>query len=441
MDVKTAFLHGIIDQLLYVEVPKGYEDQWKNQVCLLKRALYGLKQSPRLWYERLAEFLFTKLGLQRIHADHSIFVTNEGVRGPIITTFVDDLNIFAPRGSGIISRINSELAAAFDMVDMGPLAFYVGLKVTRDREKKTIKLSQPGYIEKLLDRHGMLKAKTTKVPMRETALLPSDAPTSDLEKAKYSANVGSIMYAMVETRIDIAFATSTVSRFAKNPSSEHFNAIDQILRYLAGSRERGITFGGEKELKLVGYSDSDWAGDHADRKSTSGFVFMLNGGPISYASKKQAVVALPSTEAEYVALSLAAREATWLRLLLTELGLLTPSEQFAEIQVHENNKCAEAILPTSARDQDKPVPDELISEKIPITIKGDNQSSISLANNPVLHTRTKHIDIQHHYIRDEVASGRINLVYTPTGEMLADGLTKPLSHVKFLNIIRQIRME
>ena len=130
MDVKTAFLHGIIDQLVYVEVPKGYEDQWKNQVCLLKKALYGLKQSPRLWYERLAEFLFTKLGFQRIHADHSIFVTNEGVRGPIITTFVDDLNIFAPRGSGIISRIKSELAAAFDMVDMGPLAFYVGLKVT-----------------------------------------------------------------------------------------------------------------------------------------------------------------------------------------------------------------------------------------------------------------------------------------------------------------------
>ena len=166
--------------------------------------------------------------------------------------------------------------------------------------------------------------------MRETALLPSDPPASDLEKAKYSAKDGSIMYAMVETRIDIAFATSMVSRFAKNPSLGHFNAIDQNLRYLAGSRDRGIIFGGEKELKLVGYSDSDWARDHADRKSTSGFVFMLNGGPISYASKKQAVVALSSTEAEYVALSLAAREATWLRLLLTELGLLTPSEQFCQ---------------------------------------------------------------------------------------------------------------
>ena len=249
----------------------------------------------------------------------------------------------------------------------------------------------------------------------------------------------------------------------KNPSSEHFHAIDQILRYLAGSPDRGITLGGEEELKLIGYSDSDWAGDHADRKSTSGFVFTLNGGQVSYASKKQAIVALSSTEGEYVALSLAVREAIWLRLLLTELGLLTLSDQFAEIHIHKHNKCAEAILLAPIPDQVQPLLTDQIQpvstdeiqpfltdqiQPLPtnqnlssIEIKGDNQSSIALAKNPVLHTRTKHIDIQHHYIRDEVSSGRIRLVYTPTEEMLADGLTKPLSHVKFLNFIRQLRME
>ncbi len=217
------------------------------------------------------------------------------------------------------------------------------------------------------------------------------------------------MYAMVETRIDIAFATSMVSRFAKNPGPDHFSAVDQILRYLAGSPERRITFAGESELNLIGYSDSDWAGDHADRKSTSGFVLTLNGGPISYGSKKQAVVALSSTEAEYVALSLAAREATWLRLLLTELGLLQPDQQFAEIRVHESNKCVDAILPP-AKQYQRPdnegeithkqkslpqigvipdLPDTIQSSSTPITLKGDNQSSIALANNPVLHTRTK----------------------------------------------------
>ena len=457
MDVKTEFLHGIIDQLLYVEVPRGYEQEWKDQICRLRRALYGLKQSPRLWYERLSNFLLTKLGLHRLHADHSIFVTPQGVQGPIVTTFVDDLNIFTPAGSGIMKRVKEELAAAFDIVDMGPLAFYVGLKVTRDRERKTIKLSQPGYIEKLFDRHGMLKAKTVKIPMRETPLLPYEKPVTSIKKTKYAAKIGSIMYEMVETRIDIAFATSMVSRFTKNPGPDHFSAVDQILRYLAGSQDRGITFGGESELRLVGYSDSDWAGDHADRKSTSGFVFTLNGGPISYGSKKQAVVALSSTEAEYVALSLAAREATWLRLLLTELGLLQPDQQFAEIRAHESNKCVDAISrpdiqyerPDSGGDiaqQQKraeisDLSDTVQPPPVPITLKGDNQSSIALSNNPILHTRTKHIDIQHHYIRDEVTSGRINLVYTPTELMLADGLTKPLSSVKFLNFIREMHME
>ncbi len=314
---------------------------------------------------------------------------------------------------------------------MGPLAFYVGLKVTRDRKKKTIKLSQPGYIEKLLDRQGMLKAKTAKTPMRETSLLPYEKPVSSNEKTKYAAKIGSIMYAMVETQIDIAFATSMVSRFAKNPGPDYFSAVDQILRCLAGSPERDITFGGESELNLIGYSDSDWAGDHADKKSTLGFVFTLNEGPIRYGSKKQAVVALSSTEAEYVALSLEAQEATWLRLLLMELGLLQPDQQFAEIRVHESNKCVDAILPP-AKQYQRPDnrgeithkqenlpqigvipnhPDTIQSSSTSITLKGDNQSSIALANNPVLHTRIKYIDIQHHYIRDEATTGRINLVY------------------------------
>ena len=298
--------------------------------------------------------------------------------------------------------------------------------------------------------------------MQETPLVPYKKLVASNKKTKYAAKTGSIMYAMVETQIDIAFATSMVSRFAKNPGPDHFSAVDQILRYLANSQDRGITFGGEPTLHLIGYSDSDWAGDQADRKSTSGFVFTLNGGPISHGSKKQAVVALLSTEAEYVALSLAAREATWLRLLLTELGLLQPDQQFAEIRVHESNKCVDAILPPAKQYQEPDnggesahrqksisqkgaaIPnllDNTQSSSTPITLKGDNQSSIALANNPVLHTRTKHIDIQHHYIRDEVTRGRINLVYTPTELMLADGLTKPLSSVKFLNFIREMHME
>ena len=178
-----------------------------------------------------------------------------------------------------------------------------------------------------------------------------------------------------------------ISPFAKNPSLEHFNVIDLILRYLAGSLERGITFGGEKELKQIRYSDSEWAGDHADRKSTSEFIFILNGGPIIYASKKQVVFALSLTEAEYVALSLATREATWLRLLLPELGLLTPNDQFTEIHIDKDNKCAKAIISPNLNLYLERISDQSLittsSQNTSIDLKGDNQSSIAPANNPV----------------------------------------------------------
>lgn len=148
---------------------------------------------------------------------------------------------------------------------------------------------------------------------------------------------GSLKLFMVETRPDIAFATSVASRFAKNPSHQHTEAVKTILRYLKGSRQRGITYGGQKKLPVEGYSDPDWAGDLESRKSTSCLIFMMNGGPVSWCSKRQPTVALSSAEAEYIALTLAAKEATWLRLLLTELGLLQPDQQYALIKVSERN--------------------------------------------------------------------------------------------------------
>ena len=315
MDVKTAFLYGLIDQLIYVEIPKGTETEAnKDMVCKLLKALYGLKQSPRLWYERLSGFLLEKLGLARIHADHSIFITKAGLNGPIVSTFVDDIKVIAPKGSGIIQRVKTELTAAFSMVDMGPISFYLGLKVERNREKRTIKLFQPAYIDKVLNRFHLDKANTVNTPMKETTLLQpraeGDGEATAAEKERYQGMTGSIMFSMVETRPDISFATSVASRFAKNLGHQHTEAVKTILRYLKSSRDRGITYGGQDKLLVEGYSDSDWAGDKDSRKSTSGFIFMLNGEPVSWCSKKQPTVALSSTEAEYIALTLAAKEAT-----------------------------------------------------------------------------------------------------------------------------------
>lgn len=259
MDVKIAFLYGLIDQLVYVDIPRGSETEAnRNMVCKLLKALYGLKQSPRLWYERLSNSLPQKLGLSRINVDHSIFVTKVGLDGPVISIFVDDIKIMAPKASGIIQQVKAELAAAFSMVDMGPISFYLGLKVERNRQEQTIKLSQPTYINKVLSRFHLGKAHAVTTPMKESALLQSrtDSQAIAAEKERYQGMTGSIMFSMVETRPDIAFATSVAARFAKNPGHQHTEAVKIILRYLKGSRERGITFGGQDKLLVEGYSDS-----------------------------------------------------------------------------------------------------------------------------------------------------------------------------------------
>lgn len=258
-------------------------------VCKLLKALYGLKQSPQLWYESLSTFLLQKLGLRQTNADHSIFVTNAGLDGPVMSIFVDDFKIMAPKGSEMIKRVKAELAFAFSMADMGPISFWLGLKVEQDREKKTIKLSQPAYINKVIARFHLDKATPINTPMKESALLQqkTNEKASTSEKEQYQGMIGSLMFSMVETRPDIAFAISMASRYAKNASHQHAEVVKTILRYMKGSRQRGITHGGQEKLLVEGYSDFDWAGELESRKSTFSFIFMLNGGPVSWCSKRQ----------------------------------------------------------------------------------------------------------------------------------------------------------
>ena len=435
MDVKMAFLFGMIDQMVYVQMPKDSETTAnKGMVCKLLKALYGLKQAPRLWYKRLSKLLLEKLGLKRINSDHNIFVSQSGINEPIVSTFVDDIKLMGVKGSGHIEMVKRELAAAFERVDMGAISFCLGLKVERDWQKKTLKLSQPAYIDKILSKYYLDFAKPCNTPMKEAILLPNEGPeATKAEQERYQGMIRSMIFSMVETRPDITFATLVVSRFANNPSRQHTEAVKTIMRYLKATRTLVITYGKEEggDLIIKGYSDSDWAGDHATRKSTSGFFFMLNGGPVSWCSKRQATVALSSTEAEYLALTLAAKVATWMRLLLTEVGLLDEEGQYAEIKVIQGSKETEQIKADPERQEEEvpssplisnatqaPKDDLLLSptplssfsqasnslsnsslasnDLTPLSLKGDNQKSIALADNPVSHARTKHIDIQHH---------------------------------------------
>ncbi|KAL1582041.1 hypothetical protein WHR41_09299 [Cladosporium halotolerans] len=385
MDVKTAFLHGKIEETIYVKMPTGYAQDGK--VCRLNKGLYGLKQAPRMWYETLRVFLESR-GFSRTEADHSVFVTQRGMRGLVVVVYVDDLLIVG-KDRRAIQDLKGALHRRFSMTDLGPVGHYLGMVVTRDRVAGTITLTQTGYVGKVLKEFGMDDAKPAATPM-ETGGAPLEKQLTEtatpMEVVRYQSAVGSLMYLMTATRPDIAFAVSMVSRFAQSPSDSHWKAVKRIMRYLRGTASRGVTLGGGS-AKLTGYSDADWGGDHATRRSTSGYIFMMGGGPISWCSKRQATVALSSCEAEYIALTQATKEAVWLRLLLTELG----------------------------------VPDAE-----PTRILADNQGAMALAKNPEFHTRTKHIDIQYHFVRQEVGRKRVQLEFVGSEDMLADCLTKAL---------------
>ena len=392
MDVKTAFLYGCVEEEIYVEQPTGFTSaKHPARVCKLNKALYGLKQSPRVWYNTFADYM-QEIGLVPIDADFSVFTDPKS--GTIVALYVDDVLVTGPSRTDI-QRIKDALHAKFKMSDLGACSYYLGMTVTRDRANRTLRLGQSAYIERFLRQHGMWDSKPQSTPM-ETTARPVPAEEGYVASAElrqiYQSAVGSLMYAMLGTRPDIAFAVSVVSRFSSNPTEAHYSTVKRIFRYLRSTVTWHLTYRGSLQ-DLIGYTDSDWAGDHATRKSTSGYIYNLGSGAISWSSKRQPTVALSTCEAEYIGQTQAAKEAVWLKGLLNEIrpkgGLQT------------------------------------------VIIYGDNQGAIALAKNPLHHGRAKHIDIQHHWVRGQIADGHIDLKYVPTDKQVADGLTKALCRDKF----------
>lgn len=389
MDVKTAFLYGEIDEHIYVQQPSHFDDG-SGRVCKLNRALYGLKQSPRVWFETLASFLGT-LGYTPLDSDFNVFTKD----GTLVAIYVDDLLLTGPP-NGNIPKLKAALSKRFQMSDLGPCTYYLGMVISRDRPNRALSLDQSAYVRKVLENHAMTDSKPMNTPMDANSVLTKapdgyDAPTD--MRQKYQSAVGSLMYIMLGTRPDIAYAISVVSRYGSNPTNAHWTAVKRIFRYLKATASMRLTYKGSIE-RLTGYTDSDWAGDHDTRRSTSGFVFTLGSGPISWQSKRQPTVALSTCEAEYAGQTQAAKEAIWLRGLLSQL---TGTEQFLRS----------------------------------VIIYGDNQGAIALAKNPQFHARSKHIDIQTHFVRETVANKQVSLEYIPTADQIADGLTKPLTRDKF----------
>ncbi len=315
MDVKTAFVHGPLKEKVYVEQPTGYV-QGFGLVCRLNKTLYGLKQSPRAWYKTLASFLTAlNYGLRPIFkdidADHAVFINTQVT----IIVYVNDLLLL-----GLDMNDNQELKKEFhkrfEMTDLKPCKQFLGIQITQDRSIKTIRLSQSDYLKKVLQEHGMEDSKPLATPMKEGLVLPAldkKTPVDPDLAQQYQSAIRSLMYAMVYMRPDLAYAVSKLSQYGSNPKEVHWKAVKRVLRYIKGTLDYSLTFGGTSSTtSLVGYTDSDLAGNKESRRSTNGYVFFLGNVSISWKSKLQLTVALSSCETEYIAATQATKETVWI---------------------------------------------------------------------------------------------------------------------------------
>jgi hypothetical protein len=384
LDIKTAFLNGVLEEEVYISNPPGYPQGPPGTVLRLKKTLYGLKQAPRAWHQRLDAEL-TKLGFTSSMSDPGLYIhTSESTR-VYLMIYVDDI-LIASNDKDLIRDLKQELMTTFDARDMGDVESYLGMKIVRDRGSRIIKLSQGLMTKNLVEKYGMEDSKTKSTPLGLNIKLTADeGEPLDTDIYPYSQLVGSMMYLAVCTRPDIAYAVGALARFMAKPTTVHWQAAKGVLRYLSGTTDYGITFG-PGELELLGYCDADFAGDTDTRRSTTGFVFLLGGGSISWSSKRQATVAVSTTEAEYMGAAAAVKEALWLRNLLSDFGL----------------------------------------DITPVKIYGDNQSTLKLLRNPISTLRSKHIDVIYHFARERVMKGDITFAYVNTSKMLADMLTKAI---------------
>jgi transposase InsO family protein len=390
MDVITAYLLGKLDEEIYMMQPEGFVRMGmkRNMVCRLLRSLYGLKQAARVWNLKIHTFL-TKIGFIRSTADPCLYVDIK--QNLYITIWVDDLLIVGKNGKDI-ANVKVQLSREFEMKDLGKLEHFLGMRITRTLDGG-ITIDQSGYIRQILERFGMESSKAVTTPIAAgSRLTPNDSHATQTDIKQYQAMVGSLMYAMLCTRPDLAYAIQQLSQFNANPTNAHFQAAKRVFRYLQGTQTMGLMYGkhygkhNDLTERIQCYCDADYAMD-GDRKSISGNLFMLGDSPISYQAKKQTTVAQSTVESEYAAMAHAIKEMIWLQYLLRDFGM---------------------------------------SKYAPTTLFCDNQGAISLAKNPTHHAKTKHVDVQLHFIRDHIEKGTINVEYCPTEDMLADIMTKGL---------------
>ncbi|KAL2933741.1 Retrovirus-related Pol polyprotein from transposon TNT 1-94, partial [Bienertia sinuspersici] len=399
MDVKNAFLHGDLDEHVYMKMPAGYtgwnsriiEDSvgvgaQSNLVCKLNKSLYGLKQAPRQWFTKLSSAL-KECGFLQSKTDYSMFIHEDHSSITVELVYVDNL-LIAGNDEDHITKVKEFLSSNFYMKDLGAIRYFLGIEI--DRSHQGFFLSQKKYAQDLIKEYGMNKAKPLRLPLESNQKLHMQAGDPLPSPTDYQRLVGKLIYLTI-TRPDIAYVVHVLCQFMHQPSTVHMQAAKRVLRYLNHSPEQGILLASNSAATLTAYTDSDWAGCPNTRKSTTRYCILLGASPISWKSKRQAVVARSSAEAEYRAMALTVCEVTWLTQLLKELGL---------------------------------------KKLNPVTIQCDNRAALSIAANLVHHERTKHVELDCHFIRDKVSEGCIKTQYVPSERQVADLFTKPMSMAK-----------
>ena len=399
MNIVIAFLNSILKKRIYIWSSEDFEK--KDWIWILRRALYDLKQSSREWYQILSTFLKSQR-FEHLKSNHFVFI-NKKLR-LIVSIYVNDLLIIESREFKTIKKLKQILSKRFSMTDLNSCHHYLNMIVTRDREKKTLSLSQSTYIQKILTRFDMKDCKSISTSMKvETNLKVHENYKAIVQQVKkYQTIVDFLIYLWIQTRSNISFAVQKLTRYNLNSSEATMTAAKRVLRYLQDTKNLLITY--EKNDDFDDYIDADHADDLSTRRSTDVYLFTLHESAIIWSSKLQTCVTLSSCEVEYMTQTQTSKKVIWIAQLLKKLNL--------SFDLSEQS----------------------------VTIKADNQRTIALAENSKFHSRTKHIDVQWHFVREQMNKRAILFEYCSTNEMTADELTKSLDKIKFNRFVDQMSL-
>ncbi|GJU83284.1 retrovirus-related pol polyprotein from transposon TNT 1-94 [Tanacetum coccineum] len=396
MDVKTAFLNGNLREEVYVSQPDGFVDPDKpNYVYKLKKALYGLKQAPRAWYDMLSSFLISN-DFSKGSVDPTLFIRREGKELLLVQIYVDDI-IFAASTPELCDLFAKIMCSKFKMSMMGKISFFLGLQISQS--PRGIFINQSKYALESLKKYGFESCDPVDTPMVEKSKLDEDKEGKAVDPSHYRGMIGTLLY-LTASRPDLQFAICMCARYQARPTEKHLNAVKRIFRYLKGTVHRGLWYPKDSSFALTAFADADHAGCQDTRRSTSGSIQLLGDRLVSWSSKRQKSAAISSTEAEYIALSGCCAQVLWMRSQLTDYGFGF--------------------------------------NKIPMYC--DNKSAIALCCNNVQHSRSKHIDIRFHFIKEHVENGVIELYFVNTEYQLADIFTKALGRERIEFLINKLGM-